>query len=475
MPLDDANYIDGSYVNSQSDRRIQLLNPATESSIGTVVDSDPHDVDRAVTAAARAFPAWAALPPATRGAHLRAFADALERRGEAIAQQLTSENGTPITIARRANTSRVGDLYRYFASLAETQQVESTLPSADGSISVVRREPLGVAALIVPWNAPTGLLAWKLGPALAAGCTVVIKPAPETTLDLEYLVEAANEAGIPPGVINIIAGAQVAGEALVQHPLVTKVSFTGSTAVGKAIAAAASGNLKHLTLELGGKSAAILLDDADTVAFTRQLTNFVMPLSGQVCYSTTRILISRRRYDAVLDELVEGVRAIRVGDPTDSETVHGPLVNARQRARVEHYIQQGIQEGARLVTGGGRPAGLDTGYFVEPTVFADVDNAMTIAREEIFGPVLAVIPFDDDDDAIAIANDSRYGLAGAVFTSDPERGLSVARSVQTGTFGINRYAVAIDAPYGGYKDSGIGREVGPGSLDGYTQTKTIYI
>jgi acyl-CoA reductase-like NAD-dependent aldehyde dehydrogenase len=319
------------------------------------------------------------------------------------------------------------------------------------------------------------LLSWKVGPALATGNTVVIKPAPETSLDMAVYAEAAQEAGIPPGVINYVTGGRATGEMLIAHPGVDKIAFTGSTDAGRAIASAAARRLVPVTLELGGKSAAIIADDADLSVFAAAIPANCVANSGQICYSLTRILAPRSRYDEVVEVAAATLSALPVGNPLDAGTLLGPLVTERQRARVEQYIEIGKSEGASVVTGGGRVKDQPRGWYVEPTVFRDVDNAMTIAREEIFGPVLAIIPYDDDADAVRLANDSDYGLGGAVFTADAERGRRIARQVQTGSFGINRYAIARYAPFGGYKQSGAGRELGPESLTAYTQAKSIYI
>jgi acyl-CoA reductase-like NAD-dependent aldehyde dehydrogenase len=302
----------------------------------------------------------------------------------------------------------------------------------------------------------------------------VLKPAPETSLDAHLLAEAATEAGFPPGVLNVVTGGRDTGMALVSHPGVAKVAFTGSTAAGREIAAQCGTQLKPVTLELGGKSAAIVLEDADLGVLDKQVTRIFSPNSGQVCYSCTRVLAPRSRYDEVVDAVVEGMRGARVGDPMAESTNFGPLVSARQLQRVEGYIELGSAEGADLVLGGDRPADLERGFFVSPTVFRGADNSMRIAREEIFGPVLVVIPYDSDDDAVAIANDSDYGLGGTVFTADPEHGLAIARRVESGTVGINSYEPTLDSPFGGVKGSGLGRELGPESLDAYVEFKSIY-
>ncbi|WP_241835425.1 aldehyde dehydrogenase [Pseudofrankia asymbiotica] len=470
-----TNYIDGQFVPSSVDARIPVINPTTEQVIGSVADSSADDIDMAARAADRALPAWAALTPKERAGYIRALANALLKRSDVISRLVSEQNGTPIGFATFGNQIHVDSVYRYSADLADRFEVETEVEAPDGTTTIVRREPIGVAGLIVPWNGPTALLAWKLGPALAAGCTVVIKPSPETSLDLIHLAEASVEAGFPPGVINYVTGAVTAGEALVRHPLIRKIAFTGSTVVGKSIARTAGSLLKPVTLELGGKSAGILLDDVEVETFTRNLSTFVIPITGQTCYSNTRILAPRSRYDEMVEALSSAMDEMTIGDPFDPETQAGPLTSKSQLERVTGYIQAGIAEGAQVTAGGGRPTRFDRGYFVEGTVFANVKNDMRIAREEIFGPVIAVIPYEGDDEAVRLANDSPFGLGGSVFTSDPDRGLEIARKVQTGTFGVNRYNVAINAPFGGYKESGIGRELGADALHAYSQTKAIYI
>jgi betaine-aldehyde dehydrogenase len=312
-----------------------------------------------------------------------------------------------------------------------------------------------------------------LAPALAAGCAVVLKPAPETPLDSYVLAECAVEAGLPPGVLNIVAAGREVGEHLVIHPDVDKIAFTGSTAAGRRIASLCGERLRPVTLELGGKSAAIVCDDADLAVTIPGLVAASTTVSGQACVSQTRVLVSRRRYAEVVDGLAESYRNLKVGDPLEDDTAIGPMVAERQRSRVEGYIEIGKREGARLVVGGGRPAHLDKGWYVEPTVFADVDNAMRIAQEEIFGPVTSVIPYDDIEHAVGIANDSTYGLSGTVWSADESSALDIARRVRTGTLTVNGFMVEFNCPFGGYKDSGLGREAGPEGLSAYLEYKTI--
>jgi len=381
----------------------------------------------------------------------------------------------PITLANRAEGAGPVGVLRYYANLAVRTPVEQRRPRLDGrGETLVRREPVGVVAAIVPWNYPQALTMFKLAPALAAGCTVVLKPAPETSLDALELAAAAERAGLPAGGLNVVTGGGDVGQYLVEHPGVHKVAFTGSTAVGRAIGAVCGRLLRPVTLELGGKSAAIVLDDADLATTAAGLASASMLNNRQTCYLSTRILAPRTRYDEVVAAVSEMVSSLTVGDPLDPSTFIGPMVSSRHRDRVEGYIELGKSSGARVVTGGGRPD-RDTGWFVEPTVFADVDNSSRIAREEIFGPVLSVIPYDDEDQAVGIANDSEYGLGGTIWTTDVEKGLDIARRVETGSVGVNFYDLDIGAPFGGVKASGLGRELGPEGLDAYVQCKSIYL
>ncbi|MET7288830.1 aldehyde dehydrogenase [Streptomyces sp. NPDC005573] len=468
----ESHYMDGAFRPARSAARISVVDPATEEAFASIVDGDPDDVDAAVRAAAAAGGAWAALGFAGRAAHLRRLADVYEKRTEEISALVTRQNGTPISVSR-AMQSQVPANYRYFASLAEGMAEEEPLKTSVGD-ALVRREPVGVVGAITPWNGPQPLLAWKIGPALAAGCTVVIKPAPETSLDAFLFAEIVAEAGIPAGVVNVVTGGRETGAALVAHPLVRKIAFTGSTVAGKAIAAACGQDLKRVTLELGGKSAAILLEDVDLEAFKPFVATACSPNTGQICRSLTRVLAPRSRYDEVVDAVATAMSEIPLGDPADPANLFGPLVSARQRERVESYLELGRQEGAEAVVGGGRPAAHPRGYYVEPTVFRDVTNDMRIAREEIFGPVLVVIPYEDEEEAIAIANDSEYGLGGGVFSRDREHATEVARRIVTGTIGVNSSSFPMEAPFGGVKNSGMGRELGPGSLDPYLEQKTIF-
>lgn len=460
---------------AQSANRLPVINPATEEAFAYIPDAGSDDVDRAVRAAEESLrtSGWGQAIPSERADVLRRLADALERRSDELGPLVTRQNGMTISRSGVFNAAYPAQCYRYFASLADNLAVEE-LRRTGSTHTIFRREPVGVAALILPWNGPQGAVAWKLGPALAAGCAAVVKPAPETSLDAYILAEAINDAGVPPGIVNIVTGGRDTGALLVAHPGVRKVAFTGSTAAGRSVATACAVDFKRVTLELGGKSAAVLLDDVDLDTFRPFVASACSPMTGQVCRALTRILAPRTRYDEIVDLIADAMSAIRTGDPMDPNTEFGPLAAERQRDRVERYIRVGQEEGAKIAIGGGRPTGLNVGFYVEPTVFRDVDNRMRIAQEEIFGPVLAVIPYDNDDEAIRIANDSVYGLGGAVFTSDLERGTDLARRFESGSVGVNNYTLTIEAPFGGVKHSGIGRELGPDSIDPYLEIKSIY-
>jgi acyl-CoA reductase-like NAD-dependent aldehyde dehydrogenase len=469
-------FIDGGWAPPATSSRFALVNPTTGEAIGSVPEAAQADVDRAVAAARQAFDhsGWSTCAPAQRGAAMVRFADALEQRAADLADAVSSQNGMPVTLSEALEAGFATGMLRYYADLAASTPVEEERPSQMGLQTLVDRGPIGVCAAIVPWNFPVLLALSKIGPALAAGCTVVVKPSPNTVLDSYIIAEAAEAAELPAGVINWVAADREVGAYLVSHPGVDKVSFTGSTAAGRAVGKACAELLRPVTLELGGKSAAIILDDVDLDGIWPGLQFISLMNNGQACIAGSRVLAPASRYDEVVEALAAKVSALKVGDPLDHTTEVGPMATSEHRDKVEGYIATGKHEG-RLVAGGGRPADLDRGWFVEPTVFADVDNSATIAQEEIFGPVLAVIPYRDDADAVRIANDSIYGLGGSVFSADPERAKSVARRVHTGTIGINGYPVAIGSPFGGVKASGIGREFGPEAVSGYQQLKSIYV
>ncbi|MCB0940772.1 MAG: aldehyde dehydrogenase [Mycobacterium sp.] len=464
-------FIDGRL--RPADQAEPVLEAATGEPLGDGASATAAEVDDAVAAARTALAEWSSASPDHRAEVLGGFAAALQRRARTTDRLVTRENGMPMSLSRGANGAFPAALLRYYAQLITETPIEEIRPSVIGH-TIVRREPVGVVAAVVPWNYPQALSAFKLAPALAAGCTVVLKAAPETALDALVFAEAAQECGLPPGVLNIVPGAVETGAHLVSHPGVDKVSFTGSTAAGRAIGEVCGRLLRPVTLELGGKSAAIILDDADLDVTMKGLQSASFVNNGQTCYLSSRILAPRSRYDDVVAALVALVDGMKVGDPLDPATDIGPLVSARQRDRVLGYIEAGRNSDAKLVVGGSVPADQPRGWFVAPTVFADVRNSDRIAQEEIFGPVLAVIPYNGDAEAIALANDSEFGLAGTVWSSDDDRATEVAREIRTGTVGVNDYQLDFRAPFGGVKASGIGRELGPEGLEAFFSLKSIY-
>jgi betaine-aldehyde dehydrogenase len=466
----DRLFIGGDWVAPSDGGLVDVIDPATERPVARAALGGPRDMDRAVRAARAAFADWAGRSVAQRAAVLRRAGELLEARAGELASLLTLEAGSPQRVAT-AQTAACRLFLDWHADQAETFPWEDERRGVRGPI-LVRRRPVGVVGAIVPWNYPLGLSFPKLAPALLTGCTVVLKPPEETPLFGGLLAEVFAQAGLPPGVLNIVAADRVAGEALVTHPLVDKISFTGSTAAGRRIAALCGERLTPCTLELGGKSAAILLDGIDVDAVVAALAPYTMANNGQTCHNQTRVLAPRARYDDVVEALREAIGAFVVGDPADPETDVGPLISEAQRARVEGYVAKGRAEGARLVLGGGR-AGRTRGYFVAPTLFAGVDNAMTIAREEIFGPVVAVIPHDGEDDAVAIANDSDYGLSGSVWGPDEEHAKAVARRVHSGNVAVNQHRIDLGGPFAGVKQSGLGREYGLEGIDAYVEVQAI--
>lgn len=470
-------FIGGAWASPDGQESIDVFSASTEELVGRIPSANERDIDDAVGAARLAFEdpqGWATWSPEARAVALEALANELDARAAQTVTAVSTQNGMPVTIGQQSEGILPATLLRYYADLIRRDPVEEVRPGLFGGTTVVRREPVGVIAAIVPWNFPQSLTFFKVAPALAAGCTVVLKPSPETLLDSYVLAEAVVAAGLPPGVINIVPGGREAGAYLVAHPGVDKVSFTGSTAAGREIGAVCGRLLRPVTLELGGKSAAVILDDADVAGSLPQLFAATLMNSGQTCYIGTRILAPRNRYDEVLECLKAMVGALKVGDPFDPEVSLGPLVSSRQRDRVEEYIAKGVADGARLVAGGHRPPHLDRGWFIEPTVFADVDNNSAIAQEEIFGPVLSVIAYDGTDEAVALANSSAYGLGGSVWSADADRAMTVAGRIQSGTVGINSYLIDPTAPFGGVKASGLGRELGPEGLHANQVAKSIY-
>jgi acyl-CoA reductase-like NAD-dependent aldehyde dehydrogenase len=467
-------YVDGRWLPSEGER-LDVVSPSSLQTIGHVTAATGADVDRAVEAARSALtaPAWAGLTPADRGALLGRLADALEARAEEFADLISAEMGSPRKWATFGQVGTALGVLRTYASLATTFTFTETRRSAMGGDVVVRQLPVGVVGAILPWNAPLFTAALKVAPALAAGCTVVIKPSPEAPLALARLTELFHEVGLPPGVVNLVCGGVATGEALVAHPGVDKISFTGSTAAGKRIAATCAADVRRVSLELGGKSAAIVLDDLEldrrTVA---GLVNGVMANNGQVCVAQTRILVPRARYDEVVDALADAADALVLGDPADPGTHVGPVISEAARDRIRARVKEATEAGARIVTAvGDEPT---TGWYVRPTVLADVENDMPIAREELFGPVAVVIPYDSVDDAVAVANDSDYGLAAAVWSADRDRAYEVAGRLRVGSVAVNSSApLDFGSPFGGFKQSGTGREGGPEAIASFLEPQTI--
>lgn len=473
MTVRDTFFIDGEWRKPHSDVTIDVLSPTTELVIGQVPDADASDVDAAVDAASRAFRdgPWRRLSVAERAALLSNAVDALEPKLPEIADLVTSEMGLPTAVSTKKIPAAL-TAARYFLNIATQESTTEVRQTLWGPAAVVK-EPVGVVAAVAPWNGPFNMAVAKIFPALVTGCSVVYKPAPETPLDVFYIAEALAAVGLPAGVFNLITGDRDAGRSLVTHRDVNKVSFTGSTAAGREIARTAGVSFTRLQLELGGKSAAIVLDDADVATTMRGIAQGSFANTGQVCSAYSRIIVPAARRQEWVDVIAETAESFVVGDPFDSRTTMGPLVSAEQRQRVLDYIEIGKSEGARVVTGGGRPSGIDAGYFVQPTVFVDADNSMRISREEIFGPVVTVLTHDSIEHAVEIANDSDYGLHGAVFTADADAAARVARSVRTGTFSVNSFTHNLNAPFGGVKDSGVGRDMGPEGIAAYYELKTI--
>jgi betaine-aldehyde dehydrogenase len=474
MHLRDRLYIGGDWVKPGGTGTIEVISPTSEEVVGRVPDGTAGDMDRAVTAARKSFDfgPWRWMPPAERASVLEKAADLLTERSDELVQLIIDENGSPWLFSNFAQVPGPIAYLRYYAQLARTYPFEEERTDGMGS-SLILREPVGVVAAIVPWNVPMMVTMAKVAPALVAGCSVVLKPAPETPLDAYALAEVMAEAGLPDGVFNVVPAGRKVGEHLVASPHIDKVAFTGSTAAGKRIMSVCGQNVTRVTLELGGKSAAIVLDDAPLESTIGSLLLASFMMSGQICAAQTRVLVSKRRHEEFVDALCEAVGSMPVGDPHEQTTMIGPLVAARQRERVEGFIAAGKGEGATVAIGGGRPRSQARGWFVEPTVFDRVDSSMRIAQEEIFGPVVSIIQYDDPNDAVAIANDSNYGLSGAVWTADVDAGIDIARRVRTGTYSVNAAMQSSDAPFGGFKQSGIGRELGPEGLALYTETKSI--
>ena len=468
-------FIDNEWVEPLGTETHHALEAATGEALGTAALGTDADIDAAVQAARRALDhgPWGRTTAAERAAAMRRFAAALTARADYTSKLVSQENGMPIGLSGAFNGAAPAGLLEMYAGIVEAMDLEEVRPSASGS-TIVRREPVGVVGAIAPWNYPQVLAMMKIAPALAAGCTIVLKPSPETALDSYVMGDAAKEAGLPPGVLNIVLADRGAGASLVSHPLVDKIAFTGSTETGRIIGAECGRLIRRMTLELGGKSAAIFLEDGDIDTFLGGIGMASFMNNSQTCTTQSRILAPRSRYDEVVDALASWTNSQTLGNPLDPSVTMGPMASEKHLNRVLGFIDVAKDSDARLVSGGGRPKSQDRGWFVEPTIFADVKNSDRLAREEVFGPVMAVIPFDDDEDAIRIANDSNYGLGGSVWTTDEARGIDVSRRVRTGTIGVNYYNLDLGAPFGGMKDSGIGRELGPEAINPYLEYKSIY-
>lgn len=472
----DRLFIDGVWTAPVSGEVRKIVSPGSGQDFIAVAQAGPADIDRAVAAARTAFDhgPWPRMTPAERAPYLVRLSKEIAARAEMMGGLQAAEMGAlyQMSVTLAPIFAGAFDLY---AAMAQTFTFIETHSPAIGGAGYLVHEPVGVVAAIVPWNGPLMLASWKLAPALLAGCTLVLKASPEAPATLIALAEAIEAAGLPNGVVNVVTADREVSELLVRHPGVDKVSFTGSTAAGKKIGAICAERVARCTLELGGKSAAILLDDYPIDTFADQLTPVATVLSGQVCAALTRIIVPRSLQSKVLDAFAARFEAVKVGDPFAPTSGMGPLASERQCARVRDYVAKGQAEGARLIVGGAAPTGLDPRYYLAPTLFGDVDNRSTIAREEIFGPVLSVIAADDEDHAVSLANDSDYGLAGAVFTHDPERAFKIARRLRTGTVGHNGYKSDFSIAFGGFKQSGVGREGGVPGLRAYLEPKTILL
>jgi aldehyde dehydrogenase (NAD+) len=470
-------FIGGEWTSPSSASMIDVIDSASEEVYFRVAEAQAPDMDRAITAARKAFDEgpWPRMTHAERATYLEALGAGIAARNDDLGQIWPRQSGALHKMAKYSGMGAEGT-FRYYAGLANTYAWEErATPSGGGAFGLLVREPVGVVGAIIPWNAPLGLISNKVAPALIAGCTVVLKASPEAPGEAYVVAEVAEAIGLPPGVLNVVTADREVSELLVRDPRIDKITFTGSTAAGRRIASLCGERIARCTLELGGKSAAVILDDMDLGAAAKTLARAECFLAGQVCSSLTRIIVSKSRHDELLEALASSFSAVRVGDPFDPETQMGPLVAERQRDRVLGYIAKGVEEGATLATGGGKPAHLERGYFIEPTVFGHVDNASTIAQEEIFGPVLSVIPAADERDAVRLANDTIYGLNASVFTNDIDRAREVAGQLRSGTVGHNNFRTDFGIAFGGFKQSGIGREGGIEGLLPFLETKTVIL
>ncbi|KQO97465.1 aldehyde dehydrogenase [Leifsonia sp. Leaf264] len=472
----DRLYINGQWVAPAGNETLEVIDATTEEAFFRVAKTTPQDMDAAIAAARYAFDhtTWSFLEPRERAEYLRKLAAGLRARAEEAATFWTRQTG-PTWRMSLGSISRVPALFEYYADLADSYPWVTLDTPEFAAFGAVVNEPIGVVGAIVPWNTPLSLAAYKIAPALLTGCTVVLKAPPEAPGELLILAEIADEIGLPAGVLNVVNGHRDVSQQLVADPRVDKIAFTGSSAVGRHIAGVAGARLARYTLELGGKSAAVILDDYDITTAAAAIAQQECSLNGQVCMSLTRVIVTKARHDEMAEALGSAFGSVRVGDPFDPETQLGPLALAKQQESVLGYIQKGIAEGATLVTGGGRPAHLDRGYFVEPTVFANVDNRSTIAQEELFGPVLSVIPAENEEHAIELANGTQYGLNNAVFTNDVDRAYQVARRLRSGTVGHNGFKTDTRMGFGGFGQSGVGREGGIQGVFPYLESKTVLL
>ncbi len=472
----DRFFIGGEWVTPSSDATIKVIDPGTEELYFTVAEAQAADIARAVSAAREAFDSgpWPRLTHVERAEYLRALAAEVRKRSEEVGQIWPREAGVLYSAARFGAFGGAAS-FDYYADLAATFPWEEPAKPARGGFGLLVREPVGVTGAIIPWNAPMPQIGMKLAPALIAGCTVILKTSPEAPGEGYLFAEAAEAAGLPAGVLNVVTADREVSELLVRDPRVDKITFTGSTAAGRKIASICGERIARCTLELGGKSAAVILDDADLESAATALAQAECILAGQVCASLTRIVVTRQRHDQMVDALSSIFSQVKVGNQFDPQSQMGPLAARRQRDRVEGYIAKGIEGGAQLATGGGRPKDLERGWYVEPTVFGNVDNNSVIAQEEIFGPVLSVIPAADEEDAVRIANETIYGLNSAVFTADVDRAREVAGQIRAGTVGHNGFKSDSGIGFGGYKQSGIGREGGREGLLPFLESKTVLL
>ena len=469
----DKLLIGGRWTSPSSSRVIDVISPTTEKHLAHVPEGRAADIDAAVTVARHAFDSgqWPRMSSGERAAALRRVRDELAARLQEMSEALTTEIGAPLAASRGYHDAALR-MWERAIDVLEDYPFSETRETPEGAARLVRT-PIGVVGTIIPWNAPVPSASMKLPAALAAGCTVVLKPAPEGPVSAMILAEALEAAELPEGVVSVIPAGREVGEHLVRHPGVDKIAFTGSTAAGRRIMSLCAERIARVTLELGGKSAGIIADDISLDGFLPGLVSAGIDHSGQVCAALTRILVPAQRHDEVVDAVADIMRSIVVGDPTDPKTVLGPLAAERQRDRVETYVALGIEEGAKVIVGGRRPPHLERGWFYEPTLFAEVDNSMRIAQEEIFGPVLCIIPFEDVDDAIRIANESIYGLSGAVYANDLDIAARIAYGVRTGQMWVNKWGMCITEPFGGFKQSGLGREGGVEGMAPYLEPKLI--